>query len=239
MTGLEANSRWKVVEEPETAGTRARGDDSIAEYLRQIGRIPLLGAAAERALCEQIETAQEALKAALLRVPDAAQQVAAFVQASEPDRTAAAWPRFLEALADETISRAHDGPGQQVRDRLAEVRRLKQQLIEANLRLVVAIAKRYRYEDIPLLDRVQDGNVGLMKAVDRFEYRRGFRFSAYATWWIRQSITRSIAETGRTVRLPSHMVAKVNKITAARFALARVLGRQPSSEEIARCVSLP
>jgi RNA polymerase primary sigma factor len=126
-----------------------------------------------------------------------------------------------------------------VADRLAVVRSLKQQLVEANLRLVVAIAKRYRYDDIPLLDHVQDGNVGLMTAVDRFEYRRGFRFSTYATWWIRQSITRSIAETGRTVRLPSHMIVKVNRIAAESLALARMLGREASGEELARRLGLP
>ena len=148
-------------------------------------------------------------------------------------------PAFVEALALETISSGYVTVRHGIQECLAEVRRLKQQLIEANLRLVVAMAKRYRYEDVPLMDRVQDGNVGLMKAVDRFQYRRGFRFSTYATWWIRQAITRSIVDTGRTIRLPSHLVGTVNKIATARFTLWRELGRAPTVEELVRATALP
>lgn len=148
-------------------------------------------------------------------------------------------PMFLEALAVETMASNHGAAVERVRACLSQVRGLKQHLIEANLRLVVAMAKRYRYEDVPLMDRVQDGNVGLMKAVDRFQYRRGFRFSTYATWWIRQAIARSIADTGRTIRLPSHLIGTVNKITRARFALWRELGRAPTVEELAGRTALP
>jgi len=104
--------------------------------------------------------------------------------------------------------------------------------MQANLRLVVSIAKRYRYANLPVLDLVQDGNLGLMKAVDRFQYRRGFKFSTYATWWIRQSITRAIADTGRTIRLPVHVVESLNRVAVARAALARELGRDPTVQEI-------
>jgi RNA polymerase primary sigma factor len=106
--------------------------------------------------------------------------------------------------------------------------------MEANLRLVISIAKRYRNTTLSLLDLVQEGNLGLMKAVDRFQYRRGFKFSTYATWWIRQSITRAIADTGRTIRLPVHVIEALNKIGSVRGQLAGELGRDPTVLEIAR-----
>jgi RNA polymerase primary sigma factor len=112
------------------------------------------------------------------------------------------------------------------------VRRLKDRVIQANLRLVVSVAKRYTRSGVPLLDLIQDGNIGLMKAVDRFDHRRGFRFSTFATWWIRQTITRSIANSGRTIRLPVHLVDALNRITAARSALVRELGREPTADEL-------
>jgi RNA polymerase primary sigma factor len=117
--------------------------------------------------------------------------------------------------------------------RLEALRDLKRRLMEANLRLVVSIAKRYQHSGLPLLDLVQEGNLGLMKAVDRFQYRRGFKFSTYATWWIRQSITRAIADTGRTVRLPSHIIETLNRIGAARRTLVAETGRDPTIQEIA------
>lgn len=119
------------------------------------------------------------------------------------------------------------------------VRRLKDRVIQANLRLVVSIAKRYTRSGMPLLDLIQDGNIGLMNAVDRFEYRRGFRFSTLATWWIRQAITRSIANSGRTIRLPVHLVEALNRIAAARHALVRELGREPAAGELAARVHMP
>jgi RNA polymerase sigma factor (sigma-70 family) len=148
-------------------------------------------------------------------------------------------PGFVEALADAVTESAGHVAVPAVGDRVAELRRLKRRLIESNLRLVVAIAKRYRHTDVPLLDRVQDGNVGLMKAVDRFQYRRGFRFSTYATWWIRQAITRAIADTGRTIRLPSHLVTALNQIATARLALSRELARDPTIDELAARTRIP
>lgn len=110
---------------------------------------------------------------------------------------------------------------------------LKQRLAEANLRLVVVIAKRYRYSRVPLADRIQDGNIGLLDAIDRFDYRRGFTFATYAVWWIRRAILRGFMDTGRTVRLPGHLVGTLNKIGTARAALQHELGRDPAIEELA------
>ena len=117
---------------------------------------------------------------------------------------------------------------------LDRIREAKRQLTEANLRLVVSIARRYRHSGLSLLDLVQEGNLGLMKAVDKFQYRRGFKFSTYATWWIRQAVNRAIADTGRTIRLPVHVIDSLNRLTAARRDLARQLGRDPTVLELAR-----
>jgi RNA polymerase primary sigma factor len=107
------------------------------------------------------------------------------------------------------------------------------QLVQSNLRLVVAIARRYVGRGMPLLDLIQEGNVGLMRAVERFDYRRGFKFSTYATWWIRQAISRAIADQGRTIRMPIHVLDAVNKLTRTQRELTQVLGRAPTLEELA------
>jgi RNA polymerase primary sigma factor len=152
--------------------------NAMRDYLRQIGRVPLLKPREEFVLFQQLETAR---------------------------------------------ARRH----------LDEVRELKQRLTEANLRLVVSIAARYRHGSLSLLDLVQEGSLGLMTAVDRFDYRRGFKFSTYATWWIRQAVTRALADTGRTVRLPVHVVESLNKLARAERALSVELDRPPTVEELA------
>jgi RNA polymerase primary sigma factor len=120
-----------------------------------------------------------------------------------------------------------------------EVRRAKKELMEANLRLVVSVAKRYLGSDLSLLDLIQEGNIGLMKAVDRFQYRRGFKFSTYATWWIRQAITRAIADHSRTIRIPVHMVETLNRISRVNRAMVNELGREPTPEELAQRTGVP
>ena len=120
-----------------------------------------------------------------------------------------------------------------VRDAQERLVESKRQLVEPNLRLVISIAKRYWDAGLSLLDLIQEGNIGLMKAVDRFQYRRGFKFSTYATWWIRQAVTRAVADYGRTIRLPVHVIESLSRMTRERVRLAAELGREPRPEELA------
>jgi RNA polymerase primary sigma factor len=158
--------------------------------------------------------------------------------AIEPSTARTAARHDLERRAGIPARRFHERL-QVARELEAQVTEVKRELLEANLRLVVSIAKRYAGRGLTLLDLIQEGNIGLMKAVDRFQFRRGFKFSTYATWWIRQAIGRAVADYGRTIRLPVHVIESLNRLNRDRAALARELGRDPTPEQLAKRMNLP
>jgi RNA polymerase primary sigma factor len=145
------------------------------------------------------------------------------------------------AAADQLTQRELLSPAEvdQFERELARGREARRRLIEANLRLVVSIARRYMNRGIPLGDLIQEGNIGLLRAVEKFDYHRGFKFSTYATWWIRQAITRSLADHARTIRIPVHMVEAINRMIRATGRLQQELGREPTPDEIGEVLELP
>ncbi|KUP95233.1 RNA polymerase sigma factor RpoD [Thermobifida cellulosilytica] len=185
-------------------GQRTSSGDLVRVYLREIGRVPLLTAE------EEVELAK-AIEAGLY----AEQKLRAARTGPVPQQYHPEWVADLEELV-------HEGEA------------AKRRLIEANLRLVVSIAKRYLGRGLALLDLVQEGNLGLIRAVEKFDYARGYKFSTYATWWIRQAITRAIADQARTIRVPVHMAESINKLARTRRRLHQELGREPTLQEISR-----
>src|SRR5438034_368653 len=208
--------------EPLEAGASPRGEDPVRLYLKEIGKVPLLTAAQEVQIGRRIEVGQIALRRTLAGIPMAVEALLEVgdklrrgeIPAGEARRNRTAAGRELSEL-EKDVGLPYRQLSQlleQIERSDRTVRQAKRELMEANLRLVVSVAKRYLGSDLSLLDLVQEGNIGLMKAVDRFQYRRGFKFSTYATWWIRQAITRAIADHSRTIRIPVHMVETLNRI---------------------------
>ncbi|MEY2477681.1 MAG: polymerase primary sigma factor [Actinomycetota bacterium] len=193
----------------EAAQTGGPGADPVRMYLKEIGKVPLLTAEQEVSLARRIE-AGLAAAARIIELED------------EYGSCSDIPPQTL--FTEERV----------VTDGLAA----KSLLIEANLRLVVSIAKRYRNRGLAFLDLIQEGNLGLMRAVEKFDYTKGFKFSTYATWWIRQAITRAIADQARTIRIPVHMVETINKVVRVQRQTLQELGREPTIEELALRVDM-
>jgi RNA polymerase primary sigma factor len=224
--------------------------DPVRMYLREIRKVPLLTAAEEVDLAMRIEGGELA-----------AEVLASVERTDRLDQR-----RFHQVVQDVVHIRAHqldpeqklrrEGIGREIvppgylprsraiatsflRRVAADVDRARGKLIEANLRLVVSMAKRHAHRGMPFLDLAQEGNVGLIRAVDKFDYRKGYKFSTFATWWIRQAVTRAIADQSRTIRIPVHMTEYMNQIARAQRELVQILGRDPDPEEISRRVGLP
>ncbi len=194
-----------------TAGaiSRASGSsDPVRMYLKEIGKVSLLTADEEVSLAQRIESG------------------------------AAEAERLTQSIASGEWAKLDRDGQRKLRRSVADGERARRELTSANLRLVVSIAKRYVGRSVPILDLIQEGNLGLMRAVEKFDYTKGFKFSTYATWWIRQAITRAIADQSRTIRVPVHMVESINKVVRAQRAMAQRLEREPTLAELAEAVDL-
>ena len=189
-------------------------DDSVRVYLREIGRIPLLTLEEENEIARKIVENAEPLREAEERLTEVQTELKQATDAKEKAK-----------LNKEASS---------LRFKIKRLKRPKDQMAEANMRLVVSIAKRYSGRGLDFLDLIQEGNTGLLRAVEKFDPDRGFKFSTYATWWIRQAITRAIADQARTIRIPVHMVETINKLLRTQRKLTQELNREPTEEELAR-----
>jgi RNA polymerase primary sigma factor len=245
VPGEEADAATQVRIEVDLL--KAPTNDPVRMYLKEIGKVPLLNAAQEVDLARRIEagelstalqaelrdtgvTEPKALKLCVLRVWEIRDhQMGAFGKVEGIGREKIA-KSYKPKTDDELLAWLHrvERDGQ-----LA-----KRKLIEANLRLVVSIAKRYVGRGMLFLDLIQEGNLGLIRAVEKFDYDKGFKFSTYATWWIRQAITRAIADQARTIRIPVHMVETINKLVRVQRQLLQDLGREPTPDEIGRVMGI-
>lgn len=185
-------------------------DDSVRLYLREIGKIPLLNAEEELELAQKVVANRDELE-------DVQSQMAAIDELEPAERTD-----------------KHRAERQELETRAAKLSRPKDKMAEANMRLVVSIAKRYSGRGLDFLDLIQEGNTGLLRAVEKFDPDKGFKFSTYATWWIRQAITRAIADQARVIRIPVHMVETINKLLRTQRRMTQDLNREPTIDELAK-----
>ncbi len=229
---------------------KAPTNDPVRMYLKEIGKVPLLTAAQEVDLAMRIEGGEFSTE--LITAIDGQNKVDQKMFRRVTDSVARIREHQLdpekrlrhEGVGRETISRTYRPKNrQETLDFLKRVERdgqlAKKKLIEANLRLVVSIAKRYVGRGMLFLDLIQEGNLGLIRAVEKFDYSKGYKFSTYATWWIRQAITRAIADQARTIRIPVHMVETINKLVRVQRQLLQDLGREPLPEEIGQQMGVP
>jgi RNA polymerase primary sigma factor len=232
--------------------SRAREDamerqsaDSVRAYLKQIGRVALLSAAEEVELSKRIEAGLYAgVKRKLLQATDREAVLVELCSGVTPGNTPIDRSDKVVQIAAATIL-AGTSPGEAPTQVLRDLEwlerdgeRAKDHLIEANLRLVVSLAKRYTGRGLAFLDLIQEGNVGLIRAAEKFDHTHGYKFSTYATWWIRQSITRAVADKSRTIHIPVHKVEVINKLGRIQRELLQSLGHEPSTEELAKEMEL-
>ena len=227
---------------------KAPTNDPVRMYLKEIGKVPLLNAAQEVDLARRIEAGElsTSLQGELLASPKPDPKALKFIVQKVWEIRDHQLRTFgkVEGLGREKIAKTYRPKTElELEGWLHRVERdgqlAKKKLIEANLRLVVSIAKRYVGRGMLFLDLIQEGNLGLIRAVEKFDYDKGFKFSTYATWWIRQAITRAIADQARTIRIPVHMVETINKLVRVQRQLLQDLGREPTPDEIGKVMGIP
>ncbi|MBV2351705.1 RpoD/SigA family RNA polymerase sigma factor [Synechococcus sp. HK05] len=206
-----------VIRSERDAAALAGGTDLVRSYLRDIGRVPLLTHEQEITLGRQVQE--------LMALEEQREELRLRAGGDEP--------------TDAELAAAAQLTPQQLKKRLRSGQRAKERMVAANLRLVVSVAKKYTKRNMELLDLIQEGTIGLVRGVEKFDPTRGYKFSTYAYWWIRQGITRAIAEKSRTIRLPIHITETLNKLKKGQRELSQELGRTPTVTELAEFVELP
>jgi RNA polymerase nonessential primary-like sigma factor len=206
-----------VIRSERDAAALAGGTDLVRSYLRDIGRVPLLSHEQEITLGRQVQE--------LMAIEEQREELRLRAGGEDP--------------TDDQLAEAAGITSQQLKKRLRSGQRAKERMVAANLRLVVSVAKKYTKRNMELLDLIQEGTIGLVRGVEKFDPTRGYKFSTYAYWWIRQGITRAIAEKSRTIRLPIHITETLNKLKKGQRELSQELGRTPTVTELAEFVELP